>query len=149
MELFEIRGLEDTELEGMVFGQFTTAELANEGMKHILPEIAEECSIEKSNLALNTVEADGIVTNVAKSDSKKILFESDEDGFVRGYVRISVTELLFWDAELIVKLMADRLVDDSNMRATLHNVSYKPVSIEDEDIVFYVEGELIVRPVLS
>ncbi len=63
--LFEIIGREDSELCGMVFGHFTTREYAEKGYQLLPEEIREETEIKTSNLAVNTVEVDGEVIDLA------------------------------------------------------------------------------------
>lgn len=64
-ELYLIQGREDSELSGMVFGTFTSEELADKGYSFLPEEIREEMEIIKSSLPLNSVDVDGKHIQVA------------------------------------------------------------------------------------
>ena len=57
--LWEIVGRENSEFEGIVFGHFTSEELANKGLSKMSEELHDEVEVRQSNLGLNTIEVDG------------------------------------------------------------------------------------------
>lgn len=72
-ELWELVGVDNTEMKGMVFGHFTSEKLANIGLAH-LPEEFKECvEVQKSNLDINTIKVDDNIIRIEEdTDSKKI-----------------------------------------------------------------------------
>ena len=61
MRLYEIVGVQYSELCDTIFGQFLTNELAEEAYEELPEEIQYETEIRRSNLELNTIETDGVV----------------------------------------------------------------------------------------
>ena len=66
MKLYEITGCRDSEFNGMVFGHFTSRELAEKAYGLMPPEIAEETVVVQSNLDVNTIEVGGEIIDVSE-----------------------------------------------------------------------------------
>lgn len=66
MKLYEITGCRDSKFNGMVFGHFTSKELAEKAYDLMSPEIAEETVVVQSNLDVNTIEVNGKIIDVSK-----------------------------------------------------------------------------------
>ena len=84
MRLYGIVGKRNSELEGMIFGHFTTRKLAEIGFQHLPKEFQEETAIVLSNLAFNTVEVDGkIIDLTANRSCKEIIQSLEKEKFIQ------------------------------------------------------------------
>ena len=81
MKIFEIAGKTDSELSGMVFGHFTSRELAEKGYQLLPEEIREETEILPSNLELNSIEVDGKIIDVSSSKKSDINWKKISDEY--------------------------------------------------------------------
>ena len=71
MELWELVGTDD--LEGSIFGYFTSERLANIGLAHLPEELRKYVKVLKNNLSINTVVVNGNAIYIEdEMDSEKI-----------------------------------------------------------------------------
>ena len=140
MNIYEITGNKDSKSVGSVFGQFTTGELAEEGRAILGKELAEETSVRKSDLALNTVKVNGAVMDLtAKKSADEIIAARDGDNFVEGYVTVHISTLLDNDFESFLDIISEELVGND----LLMDINYDVVALaEDNTLVLKVSGDV-------
>ena len=140
MELYEIAGNRNSELNEMIFGHFTDKELAEKAHAVMGKEIAGETCIRKSDLALNTVEIDGKVIDLTTAKSpEEIIAARDGDNFVEGYVRVHISTLIDNDFEGFLDIISEELVGND----LLMDINYDVVALaEDNTLVLKVSGDV-------
>ena len=110
MNLYEIVCTEEGELEGKVFGHFTTEELANEALKALPKEFSEISSVRKSQLQVNTIVTNNVEIDFTKTKSRKELLASrDERGYITAYVQVDLSDLIEWDIEELDDFVSETL----------------------------------------
>lgn len=68
MKLFEIVGKVDTDLEGFVFGQFTSRKLAEKALT-IMPAELEDVEIRENPVPVNSLEIDGKIIEITEENN--------------------------------------------------------------------------------
>ncbi len=140
MKLYEIVGDIDSELEGSVFGHFTSEELAKKALATMAEELREECHVRKSNIEVNTIVVDDeVIRFTEEKDPETTIANAEENGFVKGYVTLHVSDIIENDYEQFLDLLSEGLVG----HVCLMEISYSIVECDDDNsITFYVTGYL-------
>ena len=141
MKLYEIAGREDSELNGMVFGHFTTEDLAEKGHKALYEAFQDETEIICSNLPVNAIgKDDRIIDLTASKSAKEVIASRNEDNYVEGYVQIHISDMIDNDLETFLDLLSLNLVGNE----LLMDINYDVVGLADEPntLVLKVRGDV-------
>lgn len=140
--LFEIVGRSDSEFAGVVFGHFTTEELANAGHSRMPEEFQDETEVRKSNLAVNTIEVDRHVIDLAETkEPEEIIAARDENNRVSGYVSVHISDIINRDLEGFLDLISEKLIGSD----LLMDINYDVVGMNRFDpnvLVIRVTGDV-------
>ncbi len=140
LDLFEIRGDENSEWSSMVFGTFTSEELANAAHKAMPEEFRAETSVGKCALPLNAIEIDNQVIDMTSVKTpEEIIASRDEDNYVTGYVQLHISDVIDNDNEGFLNLLSESLVGNE----LLMDIQYDVVATTNNDeIIFKVTGDV-------
>lgn len=141
MKLWEIIGKEDSEWKDMVFGHFTSADLAEKGRKGLHEAFQDETEIICSHLPINAIgKDDRIIDLTASKSAKEVIASRDENNYVEGYVRMHISDMIDNDLETFLDLLSLKLVGNE----LLMDINYNVVGLADEQdtLILKVRGDV-------
>ena len=124
----------------MVFGTFTSEELADAAHKAMPEEFRDETDVRKCNLPLNAIEIDNqVIDMTAWKKPEEIIASRDENNYVAGYVRLHISDVVGTDLESFLNLLSESLVGNE----LLMDIQYDVVATtNDDEIIFKVTGDV-------
>lgn len=143
--MYEVAAKKESPMYGAVFGRFISDEVAREALDIVPKGIRKNFDLEvrESKLGLNIISVGGgkTIDVTTKKPPQEILSDADSFGYVHGYVKISLYEMMRWncDKKKLEEVLSQRLVGNENMRV----VSFGVVGVEDGYILtMHVKGQV-------